>query len=228
MFYFMALRSGSLYGEIKDTELGRSVPHPGSSVAPSGMCIFRTANVSDPTSWYAWDGSGYSAKMVNPYTLNKTGGDPLQHVCHVVPQRIVSLRFSLYFSTFYQQFMVVGDCFCDMAGNSGAVSPHCISEGDRTGPFTQEAFCFALSEDLVTWSDLYYIMNVTSIQTWEVHHDDNTTGQWYPAFVDPSVDGYNLDQIGESAYLFFVYFHPKVKLNGKSRDLWRAPVKFSK
>ena len=32
-----------------------------------GLCVFRTRTLGDPTSWRAWDGSGFNLRMASPY-----------------------------------------------------------------------------------------------------------------------------------------------------------------
>src|SRR5262249_45967970 len=38
------------------------------AASQQGLCVMRTKTLSDPTSWRAWDGSGFNLQMTDPYT----------------------------------------------------------------------------------------------------------------------------------------------------------------
>ena len=52
-----------------------------------GNCLMRTADLSDPRAWRAWDGSAFSVRFANPY---RTRGAPRQHVCATVSRNEIS------------------------------------------------------------------------------------------------------------------------------------------
>lgn len=71
---------------------------------PTGTCIMRTSDLTDPASWRAWDGASFNVSLaVNPYT--HTGLDPVQHRCKPVTKMTY---ISLLWSSFFQQYMAVG------------------------------------------------------------------------------------------------------------------------
>ena len=47
----------------------------------SGACLFRTDNISDPSRWRAWTGTGFDTKFGDPY---KGGADPAR-TCRPLP-----------------------------------------------------------------------------------------------------------------------------------------------
>lgn len=50
-----------------------------------GECLLRTRDLSDPSSWRAWNGSVFSVRLdVNPYTDPHL--DPAEHICAVSPK----------------------------------------------------------------------------------------------------------------------------------------------
>ena len=48
---------------------------------PQGVCLLRTSDLSDASSWRAWDGSGFS---VDPESSETAGAAPDSHLCQPV------------------------------------------------------------------------------------------------------------------------------------------------
>src|ERR1700733_992304 len=63
---------------LKDTALFMMVFTTEARAQKPGNCLLRTDKVSDPTHWRAWDGEGFEATFINPYT---TSGSKDAHVC---------------------------------------------------------------------------------------------------------------------------------------------------
>lgn len=207
-FYMMAARSGSVLDKR------------------NGMCVLRTRNLSDPTSWRAWNGSSFSVSMVNPYTLNKTGGNPRRHLCALVADTNGHpLRFSLSYNTFLKSFLLLGTCNCRWTDSTPDCSVHGKDgHGEQNDENYDNAFCFSLSHNLIDWSDHHYVMNITSIMRWK---EGGVPGQWYPSLIDPTSQGRNFEYSGQTPYIYYTYFHTKVKQNATNRDLWRSQIKFT-
>lgn len=73
---------------------------------PTGTCIMRTNDLTDPASWRAWDGASFNVSLaVNPYTHAGKQLDPARHRCAPVTKMTY---ISLLWSSFFQQYMAVG------------------------------------------------------------------------------------------------------------------------
>jgi hypothetical protein len=91
-----------------------------------GACMMRTRDVTDPGSWLAWDGSGYSVSLsISPFSPQATSPPPPPCVPFTN-----STYASLLWSTHYSAYMYFGT-----AGGGN----------DHAG------WQFQLSQDLITW-----------------------------------------------------------------------------
>ena len=91
-----------------------------------GQCLLRTKDITDAGSWRAWNGTGFSVS-VNVSPLIAPVIDPDSHTCAILstmPLRHISLLWSSYF----EKFLAFGGI------------------GSGLG--------FALSDDLITWSEV--------------------------------------------------------------------------
>src|SRR5919109_2512972 len=99
-----------------------------------GACLLQTdqAGLGDPASWRAWNGTGFAASFINPYT--DTTSPPADHVCEPVSQH--NLRgmeiSSLTYSTYLNKYVLVGAAVKDPAKQIGG-------------------FYVSLSDDLINW-----------------------------------------------------------------------------
>ena len=92
-----------------------------------GVCMMRTADLTDPSSWRAWNGASYDVAFVSPYTMEP--GTEAAHVCTVTNLPgcpIGGLAWSTYLGTF------VATMDCSLQGG--------------------EQFYLATSDDLIVWS----------------------------------------------------------------------------
>jgi hypothetical protein len=72
-----------------------------------GVCIMRTADVSDPAAWRAWGGGAYNVTLVSPYTLPP--GTEAAHVCVVTNLPSCPLG-GLAWSTVLLKWVATMDC----------------------------------------------------------------------------------------------------------------------
>jgi len=93
-----------------------SIPQPNSPGNAVGECVMRTANIADPTSWRAWDGSGYNISFANPYT---SGAVPVG--CKVV--LVGTLVESVTYNSYLQQYIAIGN----NCGDWYSVSPDLVN-----------------------------------------------------------------------------------------------------
>ena len=94
-----------------------------------GLCVFRTNTLGDPTSWRAWDGTGFNLRMASPYVTGNA-----VPVCTYVGG--LMLHSHLVYDTYLERYLAVspGPGPLDVNGR-----PTC-------------GFFYALSADLIHWS----------------------------------------------------------------------------
>jgi hypothetical protein len=172
------------------------VPPP---APPSGgYCTMRTQNLSDPTSWRAWDGSSFSLQMTNPYTgsgaaeCTATGGN--------VPYE------SLTFNTYLNRFMVAGGSNEYSGGNP-----------------TQCGLYFSLSSDLVNWSAQQIIepAYIPAPSACQKPGSGGLAGSIaYGSIIDHNDPSLSFETPGRTPYLYYTRFND----NAENRDLVRVPL----
>ena len=117
---------GYYYALVQRDEHGPAV-----AANVQGTCVIRTQTLDDPSSWRAWDGTGFNMRFIDPYVT--TLADPRQHTCALVsPAEIVALTYSLTYNTYFGKFVAVG--------------------------VRADGFYYALSSDLVHWTPARFIM----------------------------------------------------------------------
>lgn len=65
-----------------------------------GRCLLRTDDLSDPSSWRAWDGSGFEYGFVDPCTPGAEPGEPCTSVANAP-------AWSLTYNTYLEQFVML-------------------------------------------------------------------------------------------------------------------------
>jgi hypothetical protein len=170
---------------------------------PAFQCAMRTNTLDDPTSWRAWDGSGFTLPLPSPYVA---GGDVPE--CEPVgpPLTTIGDTSSLTYNTYLERYMWVG-----------------VHIGLATG----ESICgfhFSLSTDLVHWSELQLIVKVLS----SCETNPDTPGLLervqvqYPSIIDHADSTANFERPGRTPYLYYTRHN-----GGLDRDLVRVPLTFT-
>ncbi len=68
-----------------------------------GLCVMRTDRLDEPASWRAWDGSGFSLRMMSPYV---TGG--AVPMCTFLSRRIDGMGGGhIVYSTYLSRYLLV-------------------------------------------------------------------------------------------------------------------------
>lgn len=141
-----------------------------------GAGLIRTSNLSDPTSWRGWDGSGFNVQFVNPYTA--TGYNATDKVLAPVSRdQIGKMCASVTYNTFFGKYIMVD-----------------FTVGEVNGTL-KYGFYYSLSNDLINWSTKQYIM--AAQQTWAAG------GSNYPSLIDHNDTTRNFEQTGETCYLYY-------------------------
>jgi hypothetical protein len=102
-----------------------------------GLCLLRTEDLTDPSSWLAWNGSSFSVSL-NVSPLISPVLNPDLHTCVPLKDSVGNLlgmrHLSLVRSTFFNSYLLFGEIGASSAlNNSGG-------------------WGFSLSNDLITWS----------------------------------------------------------------------------
>jgi len=167
--------------------------------AKQGMCVMRTKTLSDPTSWRAWDGTGFNLQMTNPYT----GAAPAW-CTQVIPGGIAD---GLTFNTYLGLYMQIGD----------------VAAGNNCGLY------FYTSPDLVTWTvggfmrAQYWPFGVNGDGACAAPPGVAATAD--SAIIDHSDTTTNFEKPGQTPYLYFTRFNNGF---GLDRDLVRVPMVITK
>jgi hypothetical protein len=172
----------------------------------SGSCLMRTRDPFDASSWRAWDGQGFRLRFVDPYRTREL---PKKFCGPVSAAQIGTMRHSLTFNTHLDQFLLVGV--------AQAWDP--VSRRDVPGIY------YALSDDLIAWSERKLVMEAELPWTFECGDPAPIN---YPSLLDPSSPSRTFDVSSERGYLYFTrlnYPNCDARLD---RDLIRIPVTFSK
>lgn len=141
-----------------------------------GAGLIRTDNLSDPTSWRGWDGSGFNVSFVNPYTA--TGYNAADKILAPVSRdRIGKMCASLTYNTYFGKYMVVD-----------------YTVGEVNGVL-KYGFYYALSDDLINWSNKRLILQTTT--SWAVG------GSNYPSIIDHNSTTRNFEDAGQTCYLYY-------------------------
>ncbi len=158
-------------------------------------CIMRTQTLDDPTSWRAWDGTGFNLQMTSPYT-----GPPPASCASVGG---FSGQPTLTYNAYLQKYM--------MFGESAVGGP-----GEVVG-----GFFYALSTDLINWTSPRFIR--AAYIPW-CCFDWSRTGAIaavYPSIIDHADSTPNFERPGQTPYLY--YTRPNDG-GGLNRDLVRVPM----
>ena len=163
-----------------------------------GVCMMRTADLSDPASWRAWNGATFSVPFASPYTM--APGTEADHVCTVTNLPGCPLG-GMSWSTWLRKYVATMDC--SLQGG--------------------EQFYIATSDDLITWSVPQPFYNQHNLP---VNASKMVTSMSYPTFLDASSDpaDLNFNSIGRTPLLTWVSIGHSPYTDG--RRLWATPMQF--
>lgn len=172
--------------------------------AAQRTCVFRTATLDDPSSWRAWDGSGFGLRMPSPYVT----GSPAPVCTTVLPYGAAG---HLVYNTYLSRFMLVNP------------SPGPLDVDGRATC----GFFFWLSADLIHWSKPQLLAEARI--GW-CDTDPQRPGVLepvfvlYPSVIDHADTTINFEKAGQTVYLYYTRFND----GGLDRDLIRAPLTFTR
>ena len=170
-----------------------------------GVCVMRTKTPGNPTSWRAWDGTGFNIQFVNPYI---DPSHPEQHVCPPVSfAQIDKMSQDLIWSSFFGKWLLVGS---DALYDPG------------TGQWTY-GFFYSTSSDLIHWSQRQVLISGVLPWSYQCGQEDPIN---YPAVLDPNSTTRNFSTTGQTAYIYFTHFHYSNCIQTLDRDLVRVQFQF--
>jgi hypothetical protein len=168
------------------------------------VCLMRTDDLADPTSWRAWDGDGFTLTLPRPYVTPPD--NPQSQYCEPLAQdQIGVMNQSLTYNTDLEQYVLVG------------ISADTIKGREVWGIY------YAFSADLITWSRRQLLIEVELPWTYQQGDADPIL---YPSLIDPDSESRNFEITDQDAYIYYTQFNYNRGQMGLDRDLMRIPVRF--
>lgn len=206
-----------------------------SSAPPSGICIYRTPDISSYNSWLGWNAvtNSYDIPLVPSYPSNLS--NPTSYLCSPIPGLSYNFSFSWSYNVALNKFILIGinPSYNNIPNNYAFVYTLANLNPDSGG----------LSS--ATGSTLYteYLLGyITSIQQW-VANESSLTAQFYPSILDPNSptlsDSLSASLItpgdrnfqysgSESMFLYYTELYPVNESNphGYNRDIYRQHITY--
>jgi hypothetical protein len=178
-----------------------------------GSCLMRTTDLSDRTSWRAWDGSGFTVRFIDPY--RERNENPVDHVCKPVsPNQIASLVDGVTWNTYFNKYLLVG--------NAGDTDPN-------TGNTIWGVY-YSLSDDLIHWTPRRLLAEAELRWTFSCQPGEEPPIST-PNVLDPDSTTRNFETTDQNVYLYFTRNFYSTFQGGCygtfDRDLMRIPIQFS-
>jgi hypothetical protein len=171
------------------------------AIDPSGVnqrvCVMRTATLSDPASWRAWDGTSFSLSNHSPYLTGK-GITPSLPCVGINTQMVESVTWN----TVLGKYLLLGHTWAPGGQSAGVYA--------------------STSDDLVTWTPRVLALQVTPTWAWQCGDPDPYA---YPSILDPADVSRNFEVSGGDLWLYLTRFHPDGCQLGLNRDLVRIPLR---
>ena len=168
-----------------------------------GDCLMRTRDISTPSSWRAWNGTDFSTRFANPYIESI---NPADHVCAPVDFASIGLiSESLTYNTYLKKWMLVGNSVGEPA------------EGKPPGVY------YALSDDLLNWTHSALLMEAEITWVRDCVLPDPIKEV---SILDPSSTSRNFTTVGQTAQLFYTWYHMSGCNGTLDRDIVRVPIQF--
>ena len=172
---------------------------PVHSATSRRICLMRTTNLGDASSWRFWNGAAFNFVARNPYangvSYNETIAHPDQYICAEVDPNIQDFPGSVTYNTYLHKYMMI-----ETIGNCGSIP----------------GFYYALSNDLIHWS------RPVILRPGNLPHCDPGESFVYPSLVDHSDTSVNFENTDNRFYLYYLDY-----IGGLERNLLREPVTIS-
>ena len=147
---------------------------------PAQTCVMRTQMLGDPTSWRAWDGTGFSLTMSDPYT------GPPASLCTGVLADVIA-QPTLTYNTYLRKYMMVGGA---VVGNP----PVCGA-------------AYALSSDLLHWTPVQILRTAYFPSNPSCQPPSGSSASVYFSIIDHSDTSVNFENSGQTPFLYYTRFN---------------------
>lgn len=169
-----------------------------------GTCLLRSATPGDPTSWRAWDGSGFNVQFIDPYRMAVS--DPERHVCAPIARdQIQAMNYSLNWNNAIQQWFLVG----------------ISADWNKTQKRVVWGIYYSWSTDLIQWSPRRLLLEGVVPWTYRCGDPDPLH---YPSVLDPASQSRTFATMSAQAYLYFTRFHYVNCRQTRNADLIRVRI----
>ena len=169
----------------------------------NGVCLFRSTDIKDPTSWRAYDGQDFTIRAVDPYRDDLSEARPCQTL-KPLPTTVGSLTRHEPSGKWLALLHLGPDPSQNIAGGRVA---------------------YSWSDDLIRWSPLQTLMVQPTM--WSKNCSDRLR-YGYGALADPASRSRNFETTGDEAYLFMTRMKVADCKLGPDRDLVRLKVQLVK
>jgi hypothetical protein len=187
-------RDGAWYSLIATT---------GGEGQKSGVCLFRSTRIDDPTSWRAFDGQDFTIRAVDPYREDATQAKPCQPL-KFLPTNVDSVTRHEASGRYLAIFHLGPDPSQGIVGGRVA---------------------YSWSSDLMSWSPLQTL--VVHPTMWSRNCADRTRYA-YGAVADPASTSRNFETTGDAPFLFMTKMRVSDCKVGPERDLVRIKLRIVK
>lgn len=169
----------------------------------AAICVMRTNNLADASSWRAWDGRDFTVSFVNPYLEPDEAKSAPK--CKSIPAEpgLGVMNQSITFNTYLNRYVMVG------------VTAVHINGREVWGVL------YSFSRDLVHWEPRKLLYEVELPWTYQPGDPDYYL---YPSLLDPESSSRNFDTTGQHAYLYLARNNKNTSNDPLNRDLVRIPV----
>lgn len=169
----------------------------------NGVCLFRSTDIKDPTTWRAFDGQDFTIPAVDPYRDDLSRARPCQPLKQL-PTTVGSVTRHEASGKWLALFHLGPDPRQNVVGGRVA---------------------YSWSDDLIHWSPLQTLL--TQPTMWSKDCSDRLRYA-YGAIADPQSRSRNFQTTGDTAYLFMTRMHVTGCKVGPDRDLVRLKLRFVK
>ena len=170
---------------------------PGSDQS-AGVCLFRSRDPADPTSWRAWTGTGYTAAFPDPYAK------PVRATATCAP---------------VAPFPTPVGAVVRHRGSGVWIA---VFMAKAQPGFPQSGFYWTTSRDLLAWDAPRLLLAGATL------YDDPCRAPGgliaYPSLLDPEARGRNFDDTGDTAVLTYVTLRTEGCSITSDRDLLRRTL----
>jgi hypothetical protein len=168
------------------------------------VCLMRTEDLADPSSWRFWDGSAFEGRFADPYRDDVS--NPKEHVCPPIARDDIGAQMteSVTYNTYLNRYVLVG------------ISADWLDNREVWG------FYYSFSNDLVHWTHRKLLVEMEL--PWTVEFAGSDLSHLYPSLLDPESESRNFETTDKTAYLY--YTRNNFGHGSLDRDLLRVPVEF--